>query len=157
LPSGTGYPTSKKQKRRFLRFLRESGNVSRSAERAGFSRITAYRLRDADTNFATEWDAAIEAGVDDLEQEARRRAYEGVADYVVSSGAIVHIPQFAEDGKTIVGQKPLVRKRYSDTLMITLLKAHRPGKYREANANDDNPAQPNTIKIEFVKPPEEKD
>ena len=90
----------------FLEALRQTGNVSLAAKRAGIERKTAYRHRARSKRFAEEWDEALEEAVDLLEEEARRRAIEGV-----------------------VG--PGGERRYSDTLLIFLLKAHRPKKYRD--------------------------
>lgn len=98
----------------FLETLRTTGNVSRSARVVGISRQRVYELKRADAGFAAEWDDALEEGVDNLEEEARRRAYEGTLKPVFYQGA--------ECGQI---------REYSDTLMIVLLKAHRPDKYRD--------------------------
>lgn len=98
----------------FLLSLSECGNVTQAAKDAGIARLTAYRHRDRDPRFADAWDDAIEEAVDRLEAEARRRAIEGVDEPVFYKG------------------KPVGRvKKYSDTLMIFLLKAHRPEKFRD--------------------------
>ena len=98
----------------FLATLRTSANVRRSADAAKINRTTAYNWRDADPAFAAAWDGAIEDAVDTLEQEAWRRAHDGVE-------------------KPIYQQKELVGhvQEYSDALMMFLLKAHRPVKFRE--------------------------
>lgn len=99
----------------FLAALETSGgNVTDAAKTAGFSRRAAYEWREDDAEFAAEWDEAVEAGTDQLEQEARRRAYEGVDEPVFYQGA--------ECGTV---------RKYSDTLLIFLLKGRRPEKYRE--------------------------
>ena len=65
-------------------------------------------------DFAAQWDEAMQVAVDALEAEARRRAVEGVDEPVYYKGQLID---------TI--------KKYSDNLLITLLKAHRPEKFRE--------------------------
>ena len=45
---------------RFLGFLAETGNVTRSAEAISISRCQAYRWRNADGDFAADWDLALE-------------------------------------------------------------------------------------------------
>jgi hypothetical protein len=65
--------------------------VTASARKAGFDRKTAYAHRAADPEFAAEWEDALEQSIDDLEGEARRRAFEGVAEPVVSMGRIVEV------------------------------------------------------------------
>lgn len=103
------------QKRgKFLTRLRKTANVTKSAIYAGMSRRALYDRRDSDEDFAAEWNGAVEEAVELLEEEARHRAQDGVLE-----------PVFYQGKK--VGR---VRK-YSDTLLIFLLKAHKPEKYRE--------------------------
>jgi hypothetical protein len=98
----------------FLKNLATSANVSVACQRAGVSRSTAYRVRATDDEFAEAWEDAIDEAVDALEGEAHRRAVEGTLEPVYQGGKQV-------------GE---IRK-YSDTLLIFLLKAHRPEKFRE--------------------------
>ena len=65
-------------------------------------------------DFALAWDVAVDAAADALELEARRRAVEGTEKPVFFQGY--------ECGRI---------REYSDTLLIVLLKANRPGKFRE--------------------------
>ena len=104
-----------KKEERFLTLLRETGgNVSKACETAQIARQRVYEWRKSDAKFASKWDEAVEAGVEDLEEEARRRAFRGVDEPVFYKGE--------ECG--------LIRK-YSDTLLIFLLKGNKPEKYRE--------------------------
>ena len=73
-------------------------------------------LRGEDPVFAQAWDDAEIVAADMLELEARRRAVEGTERYVLSHGEVV-----------IYEGKPLKIKEYSDTLLLYLLKAHKPG------------------------------
>lgn len=103
------------KRKKFLDSLVETGgNVSRSCLCAGVSKVAAYAWRNDDRDFATEWDEAVETGTEAMEEEARRRAYRGVDKPVFYQG---------EECGTI--------REYSDTLMIFLLKARKPDKYRE--------------------------
>lgn len=77
-----------------------------------------YRLREAEPDFAAAWDAAVEEGTDLLEDEARRRAVEGV---IKERGVYYR--------GDLVGTE--IEINYSDGLMTTLLKARRPDVYRE--------------------------
>ncbi len=55
------------QKKKFLEAYRISGNVSKSAQAAGFNRQYMYKLRITDPEFAMDWDEAkLELG-DDIE------------------------------------------------------------------------------------------
>lgn len=98
----------------FLRELARTGNVSKSAKRAKVARIYVYRVRNNDPVFAQAWDEAIEVSIEFMEAEARRRAVEGYLE-----------PQFYK------GVKSGAIRKYSDTLLIFLLKAHNPKKYRD--------------------------
>jgi hypothetical protein len=101
-------------KAKFLASLRRMGNVSRALKAAGVGRQTAYDHRDRDPNFARQWAEALEQAADWLEREAWRRAVKGTDRPVFQQG----------------GRVGTVRD-YSDTLLIHLLKAHKPEKYRD--------------------------
>lgn len=101
----------------FLRALEQTGNVSASCRAAGISRETAYHWKNRDTSvgrrFAERWEKALEEATDRLELEARRRAFG------------VDKPVFYQ------GERIDTVKEYSDTLLIFLLKAHRPERFSE--------------------------
>jgi hypothetical protein len=107
----------------FLRALAETGNVSAAVEIAGTSRSRVYELRKSDPSFALAWEEAEETAADALEAEARRRAIEGTQEPLVSAGRIVR----DDDGQ------PIAIRRYSDNLLLALIKAHRPPR-RERSA-----------------------
>jgi hypothetical protein len=100
---------------RFLTVLADTGNVTAAVAAAGTSRTRVYELRKTDIAFAAAWDEAEEIATDRLEDEARRRAIEGVAEPLVSAGKLVR----GDDGQ------PLTVRRYSDNLLLALLKARR--------------------------------
>jgi hypothetical protein len=102
------------KRRAFLNKLSETGNVSEAARASRVSRSHAYALKLADSDFAADWMDALESATDVLEAEARHRAVEGVEQ-----------PHFHQG--RVTGS---VRK-YSDSLLMFLLKAHRPEKYRD--------------------------
>lgn len=115
--------TSKKAPRwvkAFLSVLRDTGNVRAACQDVGIARSTVYEYRAADPGFAAAWDEALQDAADLLEQEARRRAYEGVEKPVFGS-----LGQGQGSGE--IGRV----REYSDTLMIFLLKGARPEVYRE--------------------------
>jgi hypothetical protein len=100
---------------RFLKVLADTGNVTAAVAAAGTSRTRVYELRKMDIAFAAAWDEAEEIATDGLEDEARRRAIEGVAEPLVSAGKLVR----GDDGQ------PITVRRYSDNLLLALLKARR--------------------------------
>jgi hypothetical protein len=99
----------------FLQALADSGSVTASVAVAGTSRTRVYELRKMDTAFAAAWDEAEEIATDRLQDEARRRAIAGVSEPLVSAGKLVR----GDDGQ------PIMVQRYSDNLLLALLRAHR--------------------------------
>lgn len=116
---------------KFFNELSSTGNVSAACRAVGVSRQSAYARRRADAAFSAEWDDCIETGIDALELEARRRAIDGCVRPVFYKGG--------ECGEI---------REYSDTLMIVLLKAHRPQKFRD-NVQHEH-AGGLTIRVEYA-------
>lgn len=105
----------------FLETLRKTCNVTLASQAAGITSGTAYKHKQIDALFAERWDEALQEGIDLLEAEAHRRAFQGVEEDIYYQGAVCGT----------------VRK-YSDSLTQFLLKAHRPDKYRERSQVDQN-------------------
>lgn len=103
-----------KNRAAFLAALSEGTSVSGSCDAANIGTTAAYAWRNEDPEFAAEWEAALEAGTDKLEDEAFRRAHKGVSKPVFHQGVQCGVIQ-----------------EYSDTLTIFLLKGRRPQKYAE--------------------------
>jgi hypothetical protein len=102
------------QKRAMLAAYTETANISRSAAAAEIDRTTHYVWMREDADYRAAFESAKEIAVDSLEDEAIRRAKDGLLKPVYQGGKLVgHIQE------------------YSDTLMIFLLKGARPEKYRE--------------------------
>jgi hypothetical protein len=98
---------------RFLREFTICGNVLRSARAVKVGRRTVYDWRQDDAFRALYSEAHLDA-IDALEEEARRRAVDGVLEPVYQGGE----------------QVGRIRK-YSDALLILLLKGKRPETFRE--------------------------
>jgi hypothetical protein len=98
----------------FLETLAQTCNITESAHAVGVTRQTAYHRRRADAAFRQGWDQAIDSAVDALEAEARRRAIDGIEE-----------PHFYR------GEICGTVRKYSDQLLMFLLKAHRPEKFRD--------------------------
>lgn len=118
------------QRARFIEHLALTANVTASCAVAGFDRNAAYRMRDNDPEFAEAWKDALERAVDTLEAEAWRRARDGTEEYITCKDGLV----FDQEGR------PVMQRKYSDTLMVTLLKAHRPDRFRDRSTVDVNMA-----------------
>lgn len=134
----------------FIDELSKGYSISASAWTIGVHRSTAYNWRAESEaskqedgsyidDFCVRWDSAIEAGTDRLEDEARRRAERGVERPVYQGGVMVG---------TVT--------EYSDTLMATLLKGNRPGKFNterhELTGPQGGPVAM-SMEIEFVDSP----
>lgn len=85
-----------------------------AAKAADVDRTTAYAHRNSDPKFAAAWDVALEDACDDLEGEARRRGFKGTSKPVYQNGKLVGTVQ-----------------EYSDVLLMFLLKANRPERFRD--------------------------
>lgn len=98
----------------FLAHFRETANISHAARLARVDRQTVIRHRKRYKMFAAQMQEAESEALEHLEYEAYRRAHDGTAK-----------PVFYQ------GQPCGTVQEYSDTLMIVLLKARAPEKYRE--------------------------
>ncbi len=105
---------TKRKRDTFLAVLREKANASAAARAIGVSPQALYIYKDLHPTFAAEWKNAVDEAVDKLEQEAWRRASDGVDKPVHYKGERVD---------TI--------REYSDALLMFLLRGHRPNIYRE--------------------------
>jgi hypothetical protein len=106
--------TTEQRKQTFLDELARRGIVTDAAIAAGVDRKTPYLWHAKDEQFAAAWVDALEQATDAMEAEAFRRAVEGI-DKPVFQG----------------GRKVGSIREYSDTLLVHMLKANRPSKYRE--------------------------
>lgn len=102
------------KKRAFLAAYAECGTITQAAEIANIDRCTHYEWIKTDPIYAKAFEVAHQKSIERLEQEARRRAVEGVEEPVYQGG-----------------KKVGVVRKYSDTLLIFLLKGAAPDKYRE--------------------------
>ncbi len=111
---------AKKKRRVFLTVLAQTGRVAEAARACGYtdtSTLTAFRRKDEE--FAEDWEKALESAKHVLEEEAIRRAMEGVLEPVYYKGAVA-------------GYKT----NHSDTLMMFLLRKMDPA-YRDNQRGGD--------------------
>lgn len=133
------------KKAAFLSALAECCRVDKSCQAIGITRATAYRWREEDAEFEKAWSRAVEIAVTALEDEAHRRAFEGVDEPLTHQGMMTYRPKFDATGSIMRDSSgkviyetdkdgrpiPETVKKYSDSLAMFLLKAHAPEKYRE--------------------------
>jgi len=120
-PDGRGRPkgpspANKAKLENFLAVLAETGHVGFAAGEAKIPITTLYRHKRQNKKFREQWDESIDCAVETiLEPEAVRRGVSGWEEPLSYQG------RWTGD---------YVRK-YSDTLLIFLLKGAKPEKYRE--------------------------
>lgn len=98
----------------FLKVFAEVGTISMAAETCQMSRTNHYRWMEDDPEYPHAFEEAKKIAVDRLVSEARRRALEGVEEPVYYQGKQV--------GGVV---------KYSDGLLMFLIKGEMPEKYRE--------------------------
>ena len=99
---------------KFIAAYSKVGNISHAARLAGIDRTTVYKRCKSDPIFNALFEDGREEASDMLELEAHRRAVKGTLK-----------PVFHQ------GKKCGQIREYSDTLLIVLLKANRPERFRE--------------------------
>jgi hypothetical protein len=114
LSVGTPRDTTTRARSRFLDTYAKSGNVSWAAKQAGIDRHTVYVWQEQDDTFAQAFREADLKATEALEREAWRRASEGIQEPVFQHGKLVGTIQ-----------------RYSDNLLMFLLRARAPERYRD--------------------------
>ena len=119
---------------RFLVTLARTGNPSVACHASTMTRRQINSMRQKDAAFEVAFQDALDEAADMLEAEAWRRALEGVEQPVVKSGKAVVDPA---TGETITV------RRYSDVLLMLLLRGSKPGKFasRQAAAGRDDRVQ----------------
>ena len=116
----------------FLVAYTECGNITQAAEAAGIQRQSHYRWLEEGREYQLAFGAAKQQAGERLEQEARRRAVEGVRKYRFHKGKPILDPTAGIC--PITGEQlsvPYYEDERSDLLLIFLLKAVFPDKYRE--------------------------
>lgn len=102
------------QKKAFIEHFRSHGNISKTCRAIRLNRSTVYEWQETDEQFLHDFRQAEIEATETMEAEAHRRAVEGTEKPVFHQGAVCG---------TVT--------EYSDTLLIFMLKARAPDKYRE--------------------------
>jgi len=110
----TAYKFTPGKRAAFIAELAKTGYPYPAAHEVGVSVGTVYHHRRTDPAFAEQWEKALEDNTQQLEKEAKRRAFEGILEDVYYAGKRV-------------GQQ----RRFSDNLLMFLLKGRKPEVYRE--------------------------
>lgn len=105
--------------RRFLAAFAASGSIIQAARWSKLNRAAHYNWLKEDPTYRPRFDAAQLEAARTLEDEAVRRAHQGLKKAVYYKGRIVGY-----------------ESEYSDTLMLALLKANAPDKFRDRVSMD---------------------
>lgn len=127
--------TSPEEWDRFFAKFSERGNITEACTASGIARATVYNHialaekvkepKPEDLAWFARFKDAKEVSMDRLESEAFRRAHDG---YIKRSYTVA--------GDNGTSEKQVEEWAYSDTLMVLLLKAHRPEKYKDRVAQE---------------------
>lgn len=125
-------------KKKFLEAYQVIGSIDRTCKHIGMVPRTFYHWRSGDEKFKEEFEKAKANVLTMLEDEAFRRAVHGVQKPVYQGGSCVGFVT-----------------EYSDTLLIVLLKANDPQKYKDRFAGeltgaDGKPLNPANLKVLHV-------
>jgi hypothetical protein len=109
---------------KFLGAYSQCGSVTRACQLSGVNRKSHYNWI-SDPEYKERFQEAHREAIAELEMEARRRAVAGVRKLHFHKGMLICIPD--ENGNMV----PYVEHVYSDNLLMFLLKAASPKKYRD--------------------------
>lgn len=139
----------------FVAALREIPVLRYACEAVGVNRVTAWRARQTDEEFAAEWDSAMEDAIDKAEQEALRRGVDGWHEPVIDKGRLAWAYERFEqedgtfDYRPIIGANgqpvPLTVRKHSDALLQFVLKGRRRTVYGDKQEITGNAGGPITI------------
>jgi hypothetical protein len=125
---------------RFLRAYKELGIIRAACHETSLDRSTIDWWRKHDARFEERFLAAREDSTDILRLEAYRRAVEGVEEPLVNGRGVVTrrvlakdkdgMEIYGPDGKPVYVEVPMTVRRYSDGILLALLKA-RAEEFRE--------------------------
>ncbi len=110
--------TREQRQTRFLEAFSIYGNIWKACEESGVERRNIYNWQEHDEKFLLAFNVANELATERLEEAARRRA---------SDGTKQEKPIF------YLGQQvgSVIETDYSDSLLMFLLKARKPEKYKD--------------------------
>lgn len=116
----------------FLAAYAACGNIAQAARLAKIHRSDHFRWVKQSEKYAQAFTEAQDEAVEQLEAEARRRAFAGIRKPVIYKGELCYRRAYNPATCKVenVGG-PLVLREYSDVLLIFLLKGMRPEKYRD--------------------------
>jgi hypothetical protein len=145
----------------FLSAYAATGVISSAAKSASVARSQHYAWLRDDPEYAEAFKQAHEEAIETLEAEVRQRALTGSQRPYVYQGEQVYELKLDENGKPVKENganvhdytKPVMITEPSDTLLMFLVKRHKP-EYREAHKIEHSGpgGAPLEVTVKFVKP-----
>jgi hypothetical protein len=146
----------------FLAAYAECGIIADAARAAGIGRRSHYDWlqNDASGEYKQAFEDAEEEAIERMESECRRRAVEGTREPVIYQGKLCYTPMIDDSGAVVRDAEgnplavPLTVPRKSDNLLMFVLKAKRPDKYRD-NATVEHTGTgggPMALEVIFIDP-----
>jgi hypothetical protein len=130
---------TQRKRRTLLTLLAQGSRIGVACEAIKVSRQAVHLVRRREPEFNQQVEDALAVGATALEDEALRRAVEGVDRPVFQGGKLCgHV------------------REYSDTLLLALLKARLPDKYRDRVSQEITGAAGGPVRIEDLHPLEAK-
>jgi hypothetical protein len=157
---------NKAKQRAFLAAFETCASITKAAKAATMDRALHYDWLITDPEYLGRFEAAKTRAGEVLEDEAVRRAHDGVLEPLVYQGQFQYKTRDKqiqrEDGTVEIVQeqhgKPLAIRKYSDGLLQFLLRGFKPEKYRdrgqvELTGANGGPID-SAITLTFVRPKE---
>lgn len=135
-PNGPAHKVQQLKKGAFIRAFCKVATICHAARIAKIDRRRHYEWLERDEKYAKAFAEAQEIALDVLEREARRRAVKGVREPV----------------GFYRGKPATYVRRYSDVLLIFLLKGANPEKYRDNMTVEHKGKIVSVVKVETIDP-----
>ena len=118
----------------FLAAYVKTASLTKAAKAAKIERAMHYRWLAADEAYAIAFAAAQKQAAQVLEDEATRRAHEGVLEPVIYHGELCYpLVRNPKTGELEGSKTPLMKRTYSDQVLMFLLRGFNPDKYRDSS------------------------
>ena len=111
------------------------GIVDRAARAVGINRCTVYKWRERDERFAKAYTVAMDRAMDVMEDEGKRRAFEGTRKGIYFEGRLV-----------------AAELQYSDACWLAIMRAHRPQYQQNGKTTFQGTGKDGAIPLSLVLP-----
>lgn len=124
----------------FLFAYQGLGSLTAAAKQVGIGRRQHHRWMNTCPDYVREFGVSREIALAHLEEEALRRAVRGVQSLKFYKGEIIKIQATTSDGRPMYYEQtrqpvmiPYVEHKYSDSLLMFMMKSMDPDRFRDNN------------------------